>query len=288
MSRIIQLTTFSGDEAAKQLADLGVKRCDSVIYCKTQAEANCYRAMIGHFDGCRNGVDHLYGIIVICVDPSSTMIEGMHLISQRLPSNIKTSYPFQLQAKKIGEERQAEFLESCGLKTEKELKAVWDHCAKRLAFPIEASATEKNDYLSMMTNVHSIIQKKEDDKNKKHIDDIKKAEKAIVYWLNSKQITGKEVHMIGSYSWKKMWRIISHTGYKTYALDIGMSFSETGGINGFSICCNSLDFNFSFPLPQNGIDGAISNFEYAYIQFIGATEAVANAHEKTREKLGIK
>ena len=74
MANIIQVTTFSGQDGAKQLAELNVRRCDSVIYCKTNAEANCYRAIIAHYGGGHKGVNHLQGIIAICVEPSSTMI----------------------------------------------------------------------------------------------------------------------------------------------------------------------------------------------------------------------
>ena len=158
MANIIQVTTFSGQDGAKQLAELNVRRCDSVIYCKTNAEANCYCAIIAHYAGGRKGVDHLYGTIAICVDPSSTEIEGLHLISRSIPTYVKSTYPFQFQAKKVGEDALERFLTSCGLTTEKELKAVWERCAKRLAFPIVATSDEKSDYLDMFEyDVWSII-----------------------------------------------------------------------------------------------------------------------------------
>ena len=103
MANIIQVTTFSGQDGAKQLAELNVRRCDSVIYCKTLAEAMCYREMIDSFSDGRKGVDHLQGIIAICLDPTSTAIDGMHLISKKIPDYIKSSYPFQFRAKKVGE-----------------------------------------------------------------------------------------------------------------------------------------------------------------------------------------
>lgn len=287
MAQIIQLTTFSGDDGAKQLADFKVRRCDSVIYCKTQAEANCYRVMIEHFAGGRKGVDHLYGVIAICVDPSSTMIEGMHLISQRIPSHIKSSYPFQLQAKKIGEARQAQFLEACGLTTEKELKAVWERCANRLTFPIEATADEKEKYVSMFEAADVIIRDVAMAKKKVFIDEIKKSEDEIVKWFTNK--FGKNFQQLETYSWRKQWRVVHRIdGYKTYAFNVEMDFSQSKGVESFRVSCSGLELAFAFSWEQDkNMTAVLSRIEMMWEQFAAIMVAISKAHKAASMKITV-
>lgn len=281
MAQIIQLTTFSGHDGAKQLADLKVRRCDSVIYCKTQAEANCYRVIIDQYSEVRKGVDHLYGIIAICVDPTSTAIEGMHLISQRLPSHIKSSYPFQLQAKKIGAERQSQFLEACGLKTEKELKAVWEHCANRLTFPIEATADEKEEYLSMFNAANVILQDAANAKKKECLEEVNQAEKAIVKWLTDK--FGKNFQEITTYSYRKSWRVVHRIdGYKSYAFHIGMDIFPAKGIEQFRVSFSGLDASFAIPWSRDkNISAVLSRIGMIWDQFTAIMVAISKAQQAT-------
>ena len=283
MAQIIQLTTFSGHDGAKQLADLKVRRCDSVIYCKTQAEANCYRVIINQFSDARKGVDHLYGIIAICVDPTSTAIEGMHLISQRLPSYIKSSYPFQLQAKKIGAERQSEFLEACGLKTEKELKAVWERCANRLTFPIEATVDEKEGYLSMFNAADAILQDAANAKKKEHLEEVNQAEKAIVKWFTDK--FGKNFQEIATYSWRKSWRVVHRIdGYKSYAFCVDMGCFPAKGIEQFRISFTGLGLAASFTIPwsrDKNISAVLSRIGMIWDQFTAIMVAISKAQQAT-------
>ena len=287
MAQIIQLTTFSGHDGAKQLADLKVRRCDSVIYCKTQAEANCYRVMIDHFSDGRKGVDHLYGIIAICVDPTSTAIEGMHLISQRIPSYIKSSYPFQLQAKKIGAERQSQFLEACGLKTEKELKAVWERCANRLTFPIEATVDEKEEYLSMFNAANVILQDAANAKKKECLEEVNQAEKAIVKWFTEK--FGKNFQGVESYSWRKSWRVIHRIDtYKTYVFGVDMDFSQTKGIDQFRVSLSGLDISFTFAWSQDkNISAVLSRIGMIWDQFSAIMVAISKAHKASTMKITV-
>lgn len=287
MAQIIQLTTFSGYDGAKQLADLKVRRCDSVVYCKSQAEANCYRVMIEHFTGGRKGVDHLYGIIAICVDPTSTVIEGMHLISQKIPSHIKSSYPFQLQAKKIGIDRQARFLESCGLTTEKELKAVWERCANRLTFPIEATADEKENYFSMFNTADTIIQDEAMAKKKVFIDEIKTNEAAIVKWFTNK--FGNNFKQVESYSWRKSWRVGHRIdGYKSYSFNVDMDFSQSKGVESFRISYSGLDHGFSFSWDQDkNMTAVLSRIEMMWDQFAAIMVAVSKAHKASTMKITV-
>lgn len=279
MAQIIQLTTFSGYDGAKQMADLKVRRCDSVVYCKSQAEANCYRVMIEHFTGGRKGVDHLYGTIAICVDPSSTMIEGMHLISQRIPSHIKSSYPFQLQAKKIGEEKQATFLAACGLKTEKELKAVWERCANRLTFPIEATLDEKADYTNMFNTADSIIRDAINAEKQVAIQEIKKAEAAIVKWFTNK--FGNHFQEVDSYSWRKRWRVVHRIdGYKTYSFNVDMDFSQSKGVESFRVTCTGLELDIPFPWSQDKNMTVVTNrIEMIWEQFAAIMVAISKARK---------
>lgn len=287
MAQIIQLTTFSGYDGAKQLADLKVRRCDSVVYCKTQAEANCYRVMIEHFTGGRKGVDHLYGIIAICVDPSLTMIEGMHLISQRIPSHIKSSYPFQLQAKKIGEYRQSQFLEACGLKTEKELKAVWERCANRLTFPIEASAGEKANYVTMFETADTIIRDAAMAEKKIFIDEIKNSEAAIVKWFTNK--FGKNFQQTETYSWRKQWKVVHRIdGYKTFAFVVDMDFSQSKGVESFRVGFSGLDQGFSFSWDQDkNMTAVLSRVEMMWEQFAAIMVATSKAHKASTMKITV-
>lgn len=287
MAQIIQLTTFSGYDGAKQMADLKVRRCDSVVYCKTQAEANCYRVMIEHFSGGRKGVDHLHGTIAICVDPSSTMIEGMHLISQKIPSHIKSSYPFQLQAKKIGIDRLARFLESCGLTTEKELKAVWERCANRLTFPIEATADEKANYISMFDTADSIIRDAANAEKKVFIEEIKKAETEIVKWFTNK--FGKNFQELETYSWRKVWKV-SHRidSYKSYAFRVEMDYSQSKGIESFRVIFAGLDLSFTFPWSRDkNMTAVISRFNMMWEQFAAIMVAVSKANNAATVKVTV-
>ena len=287
MAQIIQLTTFSGYDGAKQLADLKVRRCDSVIYCKTQAEANCYRVIIDHFSGASKGVDHLYGIIAICVDPTSTVIEGMHLISQRIPSYIKSSYPFQLQAKKIGAERQAQFLEACGLKTEKELKAVWERCANRLTFPIEADVDEKEGYLSMFNAADAILQDVANAKKKERLEEVNQAEKAIVKWFTEK--FGKNFQGADSYSWRKSWRVVNRIdAYKACIFCVDMDFSQTKGIDQFRVSLSGLNLCFTISWSQDkNISAVLSRIGMIWDQFAAIMVAVSKAQQATTADITV-
>lgn len=287
MSQIIQLTAFSGYDGAKQLADHDVRRCNSVIYCKSQAEATCYRAIIEFFGKGRRGVDHLKGIIAICVDPASTMIEGMHLISQKIPSYIKSSYPFQLQAKKIGEEKLANFLEVCGLTTEKELKAVWERCANRLTFPIEIEADEREDYISMVNTANSIIQENINRKNKKYIDEVKHADDEIEKWLSGK-FGDKFLVITTNFSWRKTWKVSHSIDNYFYEFSIDMNYSPTMGINSFRVCFESFSTYLTFLWSQDkNMTAVISRFNMMWEQFSTMMVAMTKARNAATAKLTV-
>ena len=280
MANIIQVTTFSGDEGSKQLAELNVRRCDSVIYCKTNAEANCYRAIIAHYAGGRKGVDHLYGTIAICVDPSSTAIEGLHLISRSIPTYVKSTYPFQFQAKKVGEDALERFLTSCGLTTEKELKAVWERCAKRLAFPIVATSDEKSDYLDMFDYADALMQKETIAKKKAFIDEINQADADIMNWLNNKY--AQKFKRVYSYrpSSRKSWQVERNVDDKTYTFGIDMDFTQTTGIEAFRVNCSGVNLFFSFHWSQDrNMDVVIKRIEMIWDQMAVIIKAISDARK---------
>ena len=278
MANIIQVTTFSGQDGAKQLAELNVRRCDSVIYCKTNAEANCYRAIIAHYGGGHKGVNHLQGIIAICVDPSSTMIEGLHLISQHIPSHIKSTYPFRFQAKKVGEDVQERFLESCGLTTEKELKAVWERCAKRLAFPIEAASNERSDYFNMFDSAYAIMQNESMAKKQVFIDEINKADADIMKWLNNKYAQKFRRTFCGS--WRKSWQVERNVDNKSYLFNIDMDFIQSAGIDTFRVYCSGVNIVFSFPWSQDkNMAAVINRIEMIWDQFVVIIKAISDARK---------
>ena len=285
MAKIIKLTRFSGDDGAKQLADLNIPRCDSVIYCKTPAEAFCYREMIDLFSDGRKGVDHLHGIIAICVDPTSTAIDGMHLISQKTPDYIKSSYPFPFNAKKNGFENNLDaILEECWLKTEKELKRVWEYCAKRLTFPIEVTGDEKTAYLDMFVSANNIIQEKAKVKIDDNIEQINQADKDITQWFSEKFGKNKYGETGGlSYhfkSWKVMHRI---NGYKPYYFSVEMLFSESKGVDSLFIEYSGLHTAFSLSWPQNDdISLILGKVDMIWEQFAIIMEAISKAHKETR------
>lgn len=287
MDNIIQVTTFSGQDGAKQLAELKVCRCDSVIYCKTKAEANCYRAIIAHYAGGRKGVDHLYGTIAICVDPSSKAIEGLHLISQRIPSHIKSSYPFQFQAKKVGEDVQERFLASCGLTTEKELKAVWERCAKRLTFPIEATSNEKSDYFDMFDSADSIIQNEFMAKKQAFIDEINQADTDIMKWLNNKY--AQKIRRIDSCrSWKKTWQVERNVDGKAYMFNLDMVFTQSAGIETFRVYCSGVNLSFSFPWSQDkNMTAVINRIEMIWSHIASIIKAISDARNATTMKITV-
>ena len=237
--------------------------------------------IIDQFSNARKGVDHLYGIIAICVDPTSTAIEGMHLISQRIPSYIKSSYPFQLRAKKIGAERQLQFLEACGLKTEKELKAVWEHCANRLTFPIEATVDEKEGYLSMFNAADAILQDAANAKKKECLEEVNQAEKAIVKWFTEK--FGKNFQEITTYSYRKSWRVVHRIdGYKSYTFHVGMDIFPSKGIEQFRVTFSGLDASFTIPWSQDkNISAVLSRIGMIWDQFAAIMVAVSKAQQAT-------
>ena len=287
MTNIIQVTTFSGQDGAKQLASLNVRRCDSVIYCKTNAEANCYRAIIAHYAGGRKGVDHLYGTIAICVDPSSTVIEGLHLISRGIPTYVKSTYPFQLQAKKVGEDVLERFLASCGLTTEKELKAVWERCAKRLAFPIVATSDEKSDYLDMFDSADSIMQNESMAKKQAFIDEINQADADIMKWLNNKYAQ-KFKRAYAYQSYRKSWQVERNVDYKTYLFGIDMDFTQTTGIKEFRVYCSSINLTFSFPWTQDkNMTVVIKRIEMICDQMEVIIKAIYDARKATTMKITV-
>lgn len=286
MANTIQVTAFSGQDGAKQLAELKVRRCDSVIYCKTNAEANCYRAIIARYAGGRKGVDHLYGTIAICVDPSSKAIEGLHLISQRIPSYVKSTYPFQFQAKKVGEDVLERFLTSCGLTTEKELKTVWERCAKRLAFPIEATSSEKSDYYDMFDSAESIMQNESMAKKQVFIDEINKVHADITKWLDSKY--AKKFREITSYSLRKTWQVERNVDNKPYLFTIDMNFSLSTGIETFRVNCSGINLTLSFPWSQDkNIAAVINRIEMIWDQFIVIIKAISNARNATTMNITV-
>lgn len=287
MANIIQVTTFSGQDGAKQLAEHNVRRCDSVIYCKTNAEANCYRAIIAHYAGGRKGVDHLYGTIAICVDPSSTVIEGLHLISRGIPTYVKSTYPFQFQAKKVGEDVLERFLASCGLTSEKELKAVWDRCAKRLAFPIVATSDEKSDYLNMFDSADAIMQNESMAKKQAFIDEINQADADIMKWLNDKY--AQKFRRADSYRpCRKSWQVERNVDDKTYTFGIDMDFTQTTGIKEFRVYCSGINLAFSFPWSQDkNMTVVIKRIEMICDQMEVIIKAIYDARKATTMKITV-
>ena len=269
----------STDDLAKTLADNNIKYCSSVIYCKSEAEANVYYEMITRFAEGVKGVDHLYGNIAICIDPDLTKIAGMHLLSFKMPNNIKSSYPFQLQAKKIGQEKQDEILNACGLKTEKELKAIWEYCAGRLSFPIEATADERKEFSEIFENAGNILLLRSENKTKKFIEEINNKVDVITQWFTNK--FGNDNVCMSDYYYNHSWKVKHDVaGYKTYTFIFTMEHSESNGITGFRISYLGLDFATCFPWSQDkNINNVLKKVEMIWEQFSAIMEAIT----KTRE-----
>ena len=269
----------STDDLAKTLADNNIKYCSSVIYCKSEAEANVYFEMITRFAEGVKGVDHLYGNIAICIDPDLTKIAGMHLLSFKMPNNIKSSYPFQLQAKKIGQEKQDEILNACGLKTEKELKAIWEYCAGRLSFPIEATADEREEFSEIFENAGNILLLRSENKTKKFIEEINNKVDVITQWFTNK--FGNNNVCMSDYYYNHSWKVKHDVaGYKTYTFVFTMEHSESSGITGFRISYLGLDFATCFPWSQDkNINNVLKKAEMLWEQFSAIMEAIT----KTRE-----
>ena len=269
----------STDDLAKTLADNNIKYCSSVIYCKSEAEANVYFEMITRFAEGVKGVDHLYGNIAICIDPDLTKIAGMHLLSFKMPNNIKSSYPFQLQAKKIGQEKQDEILNACGLKTEKELKAIWEYCAGRLSFPIEATADERKEFSEIFENAGNILLLRSENKTKKSIEEINNKVDVITQWFTNK--FGNNNVCMSDYYYNHSWKVKHDVaGYKTYTFIFTMEHSESNGITGFRISYMGLDFATCFSWSQDkNINNVLKKVEMIWEQFSAIMEAIT----KTRE-----
>lgn len=269
----------STDDLAKTLADNNIKYCSSVIYCKSEAEANVYYEMITRFAEGVKGVDHLYGNIAICIDPDLTKIAGMHLLSYKIPNNVKSSYPFQLQAKKIGQEKQDEILNACGLKTEKELKAIWEYCAGRLSFPIEATADEREEFSKIFENAGNILLLRSENKTKKFIEEINNKVDVITQWFTNK--FGNNNFYTSDYYYNHSWKVKHDVaGYKTYTFIFTMEHSESNGITGFRISYLGLDFATCFPWSQDkNINNVLKKVEMIWEQFSAIMEAIT----KTRE-----
>lgn len=267
------------DDLAKTLADNNIKYCNSVIYCKSEAEANVYYEIIIRFANGVKGVDHLYGNIALCIDPDSTKIAGMHLLSFKMPNNIKSSYPFQLQAKKIGQEKQDEILKACGLNTEKELKAIWEYCAGRLSFPIEATVDEREEFSEIFENAGNILLLRKENKNKKAKDDVNQKAEIITQWFTDN--FGNNFVRSDYYEYRKTWKV-THciTGYKTYSFIFRMECSETVGITAFYLSYSDLDVSNVIPWSQDqNIDNVLKKIKMMWDQFSVIMEAIT----KTRE-----
>ena len=269
------------DDLAKTLADNNIKYCNSVIYCKSEAEANVYSEMIMRFGNGVKGVDHLYGNIAICIDPDLTKIAGMHLLSFKMPNNIKSSYPFQLQAKKIGKEKQDEILNACGLNTEKELKAIWEYCAGRLSFPIEATADEREEFSEIFENAGNILLLRSENKSKKFIEEINNKVDVITQWFTNK--FGNNNFYTSDYYYNHSWKVKHDVaGYKTYTFVFTMEHSESSGITGFRISYVGLDFATSFPWSQDkNINNVLKKVEMIWDQFYVIMEAITKTREIT-------
>lgn len=269
------------DDLAKILADNNIKYCSSVIYCKSEAEANVYSEMIMHFaKGVRKGVDHLYGIIALCIDPDSTKIAGMHLLSYKIPNNVKSSYPFQLQAKKIGKEKQDEILKACGLNTEKELKAIWEYCAGRLSFPIEAAADEREEFSEIFENAGNLLLLIKENKTKKFIEEINNKVDVITQWFTNK-FGNNNFYISDYYNHNHSWKVkYDDAGYKIYTFAFTMEHSDSNGITGFRVSYIGMDFTIFFPWSQDkNIDIVLKRLEIIWDHFSTIMEAIA----KTRE-----
>lgn len=278
----------STDDLAKTLADNNIKYCNSVIYCKSEAEANVYSEMIIRFAEGVKGVDHLWGNIALCIDPDSTKIAGMHLLSCKIPNNVKSSYPFQLQAKKIGQEKQDEILNACGLKTEKELKAIWEYCAGRLSFPIEATPDEREEFSEIFENAGDILLLRSENKSKKFIKEINNKVDVITQWFTNK--FGNNFYISDYYnvhSWKVKY---DDAGYKTYTFMFTMEHSESDGIAKFRISYLGLDFAICFPWKQDDnidIDIILKRVEILWEQFSAIMEAITKSREIASMKFEV-
>lgn len=274
------------DDLAKTLADNNIKYCSSVIYCKSEAEANVYSEMIIHFANGVKGVDHLYGNIALCIDPDSTKIAGMHLLSFKIPNNVKSSYPFQLQAKKIGKEKQDEILKACGLNTEKELKTIWEYCAGRLSFPIEATADEREEFSKIFENAGDILLFRSENKTKKFIEEINNKVDVITQWFTNK--FGNNNFYISDYynhSWKVKY---DDAGYRTYTFAFTMEHSESNGITGFRVSYVGMDFAVFFPWSQDkNINNVLKKVEMLWDQFSTIMEAITKTREIATMKFEV-
>ena len=263
----------STDDLAKVLADNNIKYCNSVIYCKSEAEANVYSEMIMRFAGGVKGVEHLCGNIAICIDPDSTKIAGMHLLAYKMPNNIKSSYPFQLQAKKIGQEKQDEILKACGLNTEKELRAIWEYCAGRLTFPIVATPDEREEFSKIFESAGNILLLRKENNKNKFIKEINNKVDVITQWFTNK--FGNNFYISDYYnvhSWKVKY---DDAGYKTYTFMFAMEHSESDGITKFRISYLGLDFAMGFPWKQDdNIDIILKRVEILWEQFTAIMEAM--------------
>lgn len=287
MAKIIKYK--STDDLAKTLADNNIKYCSSVIYCKSEAEANVYFEMITRFAEGVKGVDHLYGNIALCIDPESTKIAGMHLLSFKIPNNVKSSYPFQLQAKKIGQEKQDEILNACGLKTEKELKAIWEYCAGRLSFPIEATADEREEFSKIFENAGDILLFRSENKTKKFIEEINNKADVITQWFTNK-FGNNNVYM-SDYYYNHSWKVkYDDAEYRTYIFVFTMEHSESNGITGFRISYVGLDFATCFPWSQaqdKNINNVLKKVEMLWEQFSVIMETITKSREIATMKFEV-
>ena len=211
----------------------------------------------------------------------------MHLLSYKIPNNVKSSYPFQLQAKKIGQEKQDEILKDCGLNTEKELKAIWEYCAGRLSFPIEATADEREEFSEIFENAGNIILLRKENKNKKVKDDVNQKAEIITQWFTNK--FGNNNAYMSDYYYNHSWKVkYDDAGYKTYTFVFIMEHSESNGITGFRISYLGLDFAAYFPWPQyKNINNVLKKAEMLWDQFSTIMEAITKSREIASMKFEV-
>ena len=208
MTSVKILTSYT----AESMADNDVRYCDACIFVKDEHRALMYKNLIDTFSGGRN-TDHISGNIMIVVDQNTTKIEGLRLLGRnRLPTGMKTSYPFQMQQKKYDDDRYKELLDRFGCATEKELRTLWQGCATKFCFPLLMETDEQNILSEMVMNSRKIIEDRKNAERKAATADLDKFAVKLDKWFKDK--FGKNFRF--EKNWSSLdWTVSAHDGLST-------------------------------------------------------------------------
>lgn len=236
---------------ADLMAANDVRYCDAIIFVKDEHRALMYKLIIDTYSGGRN-TDHISGNVMIITDPKTDKIEGLMLVGRnRLPSGIKTSYPFKLQSKNYSEEGYKELLDRFGCASEKELRSLWQNCATKFSFPLLMESEDQNTLSCLILKSREIIEAKKNEERQAANKDLDKFVATLTKWFTNK--FGKNYTY--EKNWSSMeWRVTARDGYGTKTYKVVLNYFRNGVDYNTTLYVSALDRTFQIAKGVEVID----------------------------------